>query len=168
MQCTPPFREFEMLNKPLFIQLHWLLRQPCQRTCARCHQGRRFCGPARPGDSSASSRIDLKRWFENSNHSFTYVQPNAALASGESCTPTAPSASPYLDAQVKDRGYKLVTSGRHRKLPHRLVLQEGQAAWMSLSHGSSSASPNDPTNGGRVLLLLQEQGPDQSSRPTRA
>ena len=45
-----------------------------------------------------------------------YVQPNAALAAGD-LDANSYQHKPYLDQQVKDRGYKLVSAGYTVKYP---------------------------------------------------
>ena len=77
-----------------------------------------------------------------------YVQPNAALAGGD-LDANSYQHLPYLDAQVKDRGYKLVRVADTVTFPMGIYSKKLK---------SLSAVPNDPTNGGRALLLLQKQG----------
>ncbi|MFZ7320516.1 MetQ/NlpA family ABC transporter substrate-binding protein [Comamonas jiangduensis] len=85
-----------------------------------------------------------------------YVQPNAALASGELHV-NSYQHGPYLDAQVKDRGYKLVKLANTVNFPIGLYSKKVKKL-DELKQGAKFGIPNDPTNGGRVLLLLQEQG----------
>jgi D-methionine transport system substrate-binding protein len=85
-----------------------------------------------------------------------YVTPNAALADG-SLDANAFQHRPFLDQQIKDRGYHLVAVGRTFVYPiaaysqriHRLADMRDEA---------TIAVPNDPTNLGRSLLLLERQG----------
>ena len=72
-----------------------------------------------------------------------YVLPNEALSKGD-IDANAFQHKPYLDQQIKDRGYKLVS----RKIKSLDELQPG----------AQVAVPNDPTNLGRSLLLLQKVG----------
>ena len=46
---------------------------------------------------------------------------------------------------------------QHLRLPDRRLLQEGQAL-SELKDGAQIAVPNDPTNLGRSLILLEKQG----------
>ena len=85
-----------------------------------------------------------------------YVQPNAALASGDLHANSYQHA-PYLDAQVKDRGYKLVKLANTANFTIGLYSKKVKSL-SDLQQGAKFGIPNDPTNGGRVLLLLQEQG----------
>lgn len=85
-----------------------------------------------------------------------YVTPNAALADG-SIDANAFQHAPFLALQVKDRGYRLVAVGSTFVYPiaaysrrHRIV--------SDLPRGAQVAIPNDPTNRGRALLLLQREG----------
>ena len=58
---------------------------------------------------------------------------------------------------VKDRGMKLVTIGKSILLPMGLYSSQVKDL-KDLPEGASIAIPNDPTNGGRALLLLQQAG----------
>jgi D-methionine transport system substrate-binding protein len=85
-----------------------------------------------------------------------YVQPNAALASGD-LDANSYQHKPYLDAQVKDRGYKLVAIATTVNFPIGLYSKKVKKL-EDLKEGSKFGIPNDPTNGGRVLLVLQDKG----------
>jgi D-methionine transport system substrate-binding protein len=85
-----------------------------------------------------------------------YVQPNAALAAGD-LDANSYQHAPYLDAQVKDRGYPLVKVAETVTFPMGLYSKRVKSL-AELPPGARIAIPNDPTNGGRALLLLQKQG----------
>jgi D-methionine transport system substrate-binding protein len=85
-----------------------------------------------------------------------YVQPNAALAAGD-LDANSYQHKPYLDAQVKDRGYKLVSAANTIIFPMGIYSKKVKSL-AALPPGARIAVPNDPTNGGRALLLLQKQG----------
>jgi D-methionine transport system substrate-binding protein len=85
-----------------------------------------------------------------------YVQPNAALASGD-LDANSYQHVPYLDAQVKDRGYPLVKVAYTLSFPMGIYSRKLKSLG-ELKTGAKVAVPNDPTNGGRALLLLQKQG----------
>jgi len=85
-----------------------------------------------------------------------YVQPNAALAGGD-LDANSYQHQPYLDAQVKDRGYKLVRIADTVTFPMGIYSKKVKSL-AELQPGAKIAVPNDPTNGGRALLLLQKQG----------
>lgn len=85
-----------------------------------------------------------------------YVQPNAALAAGD-LDVNSYQHKPYLDQQIKDRGYKLVNVGTTVNFPIGIYSKKVKRLG-DLSEGARVGIPNDPTNGGRVLLVLQDQG----------
>ena len=85
-----------------------------------------------------------------------YVQPNAALSAGD-LDANIYQHKPYLDAQVKDRGYKLVSVADTVNFPIGIYSKKVKSL-TELKEGAKFGIPNDPTNGGRVLLMLQEKG----------
>lgn len=85
-----------------------------------------------------------------------YVIPNEALNNGE-IDANAFQHVPYLEEQSKKRGYKLVVVGNTFVYP--IVAYSKKIKNISeLQNGSTIVIPNDPTNGGRSLLLLQKNG----------
>ncbi|WP_038182024.1 MetQ/NlpA family lipoprotein [Vibrio rhizosphaerae] len=85
-----------------------------------------------------------------------YVTPNAALDDG-SVDVNAFQHKPYLDQQIADRGYKLKIAGKTFVYPiagYSKTIKSVDA----LKAGDRIAVPNDPTNLGRSLILLQQQG----------
>ena len=84
------------------------------------------------------------------------VTPNAALDDG-SIDINAFQHKPYLDQQVKDRGYKLVTAGNSFVYPIAGYSKQVKSV-DEIEDGARIAVPNDPTNLGRSLLLLEQQG----------
>lgn len=85
-----------------------------------------------------------------------YVQPNAALAAGD-LDANSYQHQPYLDNQVKDRGYKFVSVAQTVNFPIGLYSKKVKKL-EDLKEGAKFGIPNDPTNGGRVLLVLQDKG----------
>ncbi|MFG1296181.1 MULTISPECIES: MetQ/NlpA family ABC transporter substrate-binding protein [Xanthobacter] len=85
-----------------------------------------------------------------------YVVPNAALAAGE-IQANSFQHQPYLDAQIADRGYKISPVGYTVNFPIG-VYSKKYKSFDDIPAGASIAIPNDPTNGGRVLLLLADKG----------
>lgn len=85
-----------------------------------------------------------------------YVLPNEALNNGDIDLNVFQHV-PYLEAQSKQRAYRLSVVGNTFVYPivaySRKISQADE-----LKTGSSIAIPNDPTNGGRALLLLQKNG----------
>jgi D-methionine transport system substrate-binding protein len=84
-----------------------------------------------------------------------YIQPNAALASGD-LDANSYQHKPFLDQQIKDRGYKLVNVGYTVNFPIGLYSKKVKSLG-ELKEGAKFGIPNDPTNGGRVLLVLQDK-----------
>src|SRR5690606_15390946 len=64
---------------------------------------------------------------------------------------------PYLDVQAKQRGYKFAVVGHTFVFPlagySKKIKSVGE-----LERGHTVLIPNDPTNGGRALLLMQKAG----------
>ena len=85
-----------------------------------------------------------------------YVLPNEALSKGD-IDANAFQHKPYLDQQIKDRGYKLVAVGNTFVYPIAGYSKKIKSL-DELQPGSQVAVPNDPTNLGRSLLLLQKVG----------
>lgn len=85
-----------------------------------------------------------------------YVLPNEALSKGD-IDANAFQHKPYLDQQIKDRGYKLVSVGKTFVYPIAGYSKKIKSL-DELKDGSQVAVPNDPTNLGRSLLLLQKVG----------
>lgn len=85
-----------------------------------------------------------------------YQLPNAALVNGD-LDANSFQHQPFLDAQVKDRGYALTSIAKTVIFPIGLYSKKIKTL-DALKDGDKVAIPNDPTNGGRVLLLLQANG----------
>lgn len=85
-----------------------------------------------------------------------YVLPNEALSKGD-IDLNAFQHKPYLDQQIKDRGYKLAVVGNSFVYPIAGYSKKIKSV-DELQNGAQIALPNDPTNLGRSLLLLQKQG----------
>lgn len=85
-----------------------------------------------------------------------YVTPNAALDDG-SVDVNAFQHKPYLDQQITDRGYKLAIAGNTFVYPIAGYSKQVKSV-DDIQDGARIAVPNDPTNLGRSLLLLEQQG----------
>ncbi|WP_206997302.1 MetQ/NlpA family ABC transporter substrate-binding protein [Trinickia mobilis] len=85
-----------------------------------------------------------------------YVQPNAALDAGD-LDANSFQHQPYLDSQVKQRGYKIVSAGLTYISPLGIYSKKLKSV-KDLQLGAKVAVPNDPSNENRALLLLQAQG----------
>ena len=85
-----------------------------------------------------------------------FIQPNAALAAGD-IDANAYQHQPFLDQQVRDRAYKLTPVGR-TVMTAMAVFSRKAKTGADLPAGARIAIPNDPTNGGRALVLLANAG----------
>ncbi|MDR6660269.1 D-methionine transport system substrate-binding protein [Tardiphaga robiniae] len=85
-----------------------------------------------------------------------YVVPNAALEAGD-LQANSFQHQPYLDNQVADRKYKIVAVGNTINFPMGIYSKKVKT-WDEVKSGATLAIPNDPTNGGRVLILLRDKG----------
>ena len=98
-----------------------------------------------------------------------YVVPNTALADGD-LQANSFQHVPYLENQIKDRGFDLVVVAKTITTPMGVYSSKLKSLG-ELADGATVAIPNDPTNGGRALLVLAEQGlitvnPDAGLVPT--
>lgn len=85
-----------------------------------------------------------------------YVQPNMALDAKE-LDANYFQHKPYLEEFCKDRGLKLVSVGNVHLEPMSVYSTKVKSL-EELPDGAHIAIPNDPTNGGRALLVLQSAG----------
>ncbi len=85
-----------------------------------------------------------------------YVSPNVALSDG-SIDANAFQHRPYLDSMVKDRGFKLVAVGNTFVYPIAAYSKKLKDI-SELKDGARIAIPNDPSNEGRTLILLDQRG----------
>lgn len=85
-----------------------------------------------------------------------YVTPNEALESGEIAANYFQHL-PYLESFNEERGYHLVNAGGIHIEPFALYSRKFKTV-NDIPDGATIAIPNDPTNEGRGLLLLQSAG----------
>ena len=85
-----------------------------------------------------------------------YVIPNTALADGD-IHANSFQHRPYLENQIRDRGFDLVEIATTITTPMG-VYSDSLDSLEALPDGARIGIPNDPTNGGRALLLLQDLG----------
>ncbi|MBO7485484.1 MAG: MetQ/NlpA family ABC transporter substrate-binding protein [Spirochaetaceae bacterium] len=85
-----------------------------------------------------------------------YVTPNEALESGQ-IDANFFQHIPYMDSFNKEKGYHLVNAGGIHVEPVALYSKK-ISKLSALADGATIAIPNDPTNEGRALLLLQSAG----------
>lgn len=85
-----------------------------------------------------------------------YVQPNEALAAGD-LDANFFQTVPYLEAESESRGYDFV-AGEGIHLEPLAIYSEKVQSIDELADGAKVGIINDPTNQGRALALLAEQG----------
>lgn len=85
-----------------------------------------------------------------------YVTPNMVLAHGE-IDANSFQHLPYLERFAADRGLELTAIAPTLNFPMGLYSRRIQRL-DQLQTGDAIAIPNDPTNGGRALLLLEDAG----------
>ncbi|KPQ23963.1 MAG: D-methionine transport system substrate-binding protein [Halomonas sp. HL-48] len=85
-----------------------------------------------------------------------YVTPNAALADG-SLDANAYQHEPYMQSMVNDRGYDFAIAGYTFVYPIG-AYSEKYDSIDELPEGAQIALPNDPSNEGRALILMHNEG----------
>jgi D-methionine transport system substrate-binding protein len=98
-----------------------------------------------------------------------YTQPNEALAQHD-LDANSFQHKPYLDAQIAARHYEIVPVGFTYVQPIGLYSRKVKSV-AALPQNAAIGVPNDPSNEGRALLLLQANGliklrPDVGQLPT--
>ncbi|MGO4439788.1 MetQ/NlpA family lipoprotein [Rhizobium sp. RAF56] len=85
-----------------------------------------------------------------------YTQPNEALERGE-IDANAFQHQPYLDNQIKTHGYHIVRVGFTGVWPIGLYTKKYKSV-AEIPQGAVVGLPNDPSNEGRALRVLQNEG----------
>ncbi|HZZ11927.1 MAG TPA: MetQ/NlpA family ABC transporter substrate-binding protein [Paraburkholderia sp.] len=85
-----------------------------------------------------------------------YVQPNAALDAGD-LDANGFQHQPFLDSQIRQRGYRIVNVGLTYVSPMGFYSKRFKSL-KDLPDGAKVGIQNDPSNGNRALLLLQKYG----------
>ncbi len=85
-----------------------------------------------------------------------YTQPNEALARGE-IDANAFQHEPYLENQIATQGYKIVVAGYTALWPVGLYSKKHKSL-EELPDGAVIGVPNDPSNEGRALRVLEDAG----------
>jgi D-methionine transport system substrate-binding protein len=98
-----------------------------------------------------------------------YVAPNVALDAGD-LQANSFQNQPYLDNQKADHGYRIESVAFTVNFPLGIYSRKYKS-WDAVPEGATLSIPSDPTNGGRVLLMLQDKGvlklrPDVGFKPT--
>ena len=85
-----------------------------------------------------------------------YVTPDAALAAGE-IDLNSYQHGPYMEAYNEKNGTKLISIGNTYLAPLRIYSNKYKDL-KDVPDGAKVSIPNDPSNGGRALLLLDKKG----------
>lgn len=85
-----------------------------------------------------------------------YVMPNQALADGD-LDINSFQHKPYLDNQVAARGFPLVAVAKSVNFP-MAGYSKSIKSIDQIPDGATVALPNDPSNGARALLMLEDKG----------
>jgi D-methionine transport system substrate-binding protein len=85
-----------------------------------------------------------------------YIEPNTALSEG-SIDANMFQHQPFLDQQIKDRHYKLISVGKTFVYPMGIYSKK-ITDLTQIPAEAIVAIPNDPSNERRALLLLQKAG----------
>ncbi|MGA2492984.1 MAG: MetQ/NlpA family ABC transporter substrate-binding protein [Roseiarcus sp.] len=102
-------------------------------------------------EQAAKSGLTIKTIVFND-----YTQPNEALERGD-VDANAFQHKPYLDNQIKTRGYHIVPVGFTAVWPIGLYSHKHHSV-ADLPKGAIIGVPNDPSNEGRALVVLQSVG----------
>ena len=85
-----------------------------------------------------------------------YMQPNIALNQGD-IDVNSYQHQPWLDNQIKDRHYELVSIAKTIIFPMGIYSKKLKSI-ADVKEGAILAIPNDPTNGSRALAILEKNG----------
>lgn len=85
-----------------------------------------------------------------------YMTPNIALNQGD-IDVNSYQHQPWLDNQIKDRKYEIVSIAKTVIFPMGLYSKKIKTL-TDVKPGAIVAIPNDPTNGGRALIILEQNG----------
>lgn len=104
-----------------------------------------------------TARIAAKEGLEAKVIEFTdWNMPNAALQAGDIDANNF-QHQPFLDNQIKQRGYEIVPVAKSIVVPMG-VYAKTLKSLADIRTGGSVSIPNDPTNGARALGLLADAG----------
>ena len=85
-----------------------------------------------------------------------YIRPNAALDAGD-LDANSYQHLPFLESQIQARGYKISAVGYTVTFPMGFYSRRVKSL-TELPRGAKVGIPNDPSNSGRALQLLQKAG----------
>ncbi len=104
-----------------------------------------------------TAKIAAKEGLDAKVIEFTdWNMPNAALQAGDIDANNF-QHQPFLDNQIKQRGYEIVPVAKSIVVPMGIYAKK-VASLADLKEGASVSIPNDPTNGARALFLLAKAG----------
>ncbi|WP_448191030.1 MetQ/NlpA family ABC transporter substrate-binding protein [Azospirillum sp. sgz301742] len=104
-----------------------------------------------------TAKIAVKEGLEAKVIEFTdWNMPNAALQAGDIDANNF-QHQPFLDNQIKQRGYEIVPVAKSVVVPMGVYAKKAKTL-AELKDGATISIPNDPTNGARALGLLADAG----------
>ncbi|HYG90356.1 MAG TPA: MetQ/NlpA family ABC transporter substrate-binding protein [Azospirillum sp.] len=104
-----------------------------------------------------TAKLAAKEGLEAKVIEFTdWNMPNAALQAGDIDANNF-QHQPFLDNQIKQRGYDIVPVAKSVVVPMGLYSKKAKAV-TEVKNGATISIPNDPTNAARALVLLSDVG----------
>ncbi|PWC43091.1 MetQ/NlpA family ABC transporter substrate-binding protein [Azospirillum sp. TSO22-1] len=104
-----------------------------------------------------TAKLAAKEGLEAKVIEFTdWNMPNAALQAGDIDANNF-QHQPFLDNQIKQRGYDIVSVAKSVVVPMGLYSKKAKAV-AEVKNGATISIPNDPTNAARALVLLSDVG----------
>lgn len=104
-----------------------------------------------------TAKLAAKEGLEAKVIEFTdWNMPNAALQAGDIDANNF-QHQPFLDNQIKQRGYDIVSVAKSVVVPMGLYSKKAKAV-AEVKDGATISIPNDPTNAARALVLLSDVG----------
>lgn len=104
-----------------------------------------------------TAKLAAKEGLEAKVIEFTdWNMPNAALQAGDIDANNF-QHQPFLDNQVKQRGYDIVPVAKSVVVPMGVYSKKARAV-AEIRDGATISIPNDPTNAARALVLLSDLG----------
>ena len=104
-----------------------------------------------------TAKLAAKEGLEAKVIEFTdWNMPNAALQAGDIDANNF-QHQPFLDNQIKQRGYDIVSVAKSVVVPMGLYSKKAKTV-AEVKNGATISIPNDPTNAARALVLLSDVG----------
>lgn len=141
--------------KVLFLSLCTIIMAACQQHDKNVLKIGTIAGPESELMQTAKAVAKKQFGLNVEIVEFTdYLEPNAALNDG-SIDANMFQHQPYLDQQIKDRNYQLVAIGKTFVYPMGIYSAKVESL-QDVPVGALVALPNDPSNEGRALILLEK------------